>query len=235
MSTATVVTPVPSAGLAILPPIPGVSRTRLERALRNPWVDKLFGLLLVLFHEQKLVALVRAATFDLAAVAYTINFLVMGAVVAVRRPAHRFDMNPLSWLAGVSASVLGVTLNFVHVGGEHRVGPLVLTRTLAVLGTVFMTFSRLSLGRSFALVPADRGIKTGGAYRVVRHPIYGSFLFSVTALLLSRFSVSLLALVGLSLFLMVYRAGREERLLGLDPAYLAYAERVKYRFLPLIY
>jgi protein-S-isoprenylcysteine O-methyltransferase Ste14 len=218
-----------------LPIPPAVREGSLESFLRRPVIDKLFGAVLVLVHEQKVFALIHASLFDLASIAYTINFLVLGALILFRRPARRMDMTPLAWFCGVAASALGIGLNFVHFGGEHRLGPRAVSQTLAIVGMGLMTVSRLSLGRSFGLLPADRGIKTRGAYRLVRHPIYSAFLFSLAAVLLSRFSLGLVAMAAGTMALLMVRIGQEERLLLGNPVYQAYAGRVGSRLVPFIY
>ena len=39
-----------------------------------------------------------------------------------------------------------------------------------------MIAALLSLQRSFGIVPANRGIREGGLYRIVRHPLYAAEL-----------------------------------------------------------
>ena len=47
---------------------------------------------------------------------------------------------------------------------------------LVVLGTCFQLWSKLVLRRSFGIAPANRGVKMGGPYRLVRHPMYAGYL-----------------------------------------------------------
>jgi hypothetical protein len=39
----------------------------------------------------------------------------------------------------------------------------------------------LRLGRSFGIVATNRGIQTGGLYRIVRHPIYAAYVWPSAA------------------------------------------------------
>ncbi len=44
---------------------------------------------------------------------------------------------------------------------------------------VMVVAGLMSLRRSFAVVPGNRGVRDGGLYRIVRHPIYISELVAV--------------------------------------------------------
>ena len=43
---------------------------------------------------------------------------------------------------------------------------------------VIVIAGKLSLGRSFGLIPANRGVVSTGVYRFVRHPIYLGYLIT---------------------------------------------------------
>ena len=62
----------------------------------------------------------------------------------------------------------------------QSIAPPVITLPLIVFGTTITLAAKMSLRRSFGLVPANRGVKVSGAYRFVRHPMYmGGFVFFV--------------------------------------------------------
>lgn len=96
---------------------------------------------------------------------------------------------------------------------------------LAVIGLA-------TLGRSFSILPARRGIVVRGPYRLVRHPIYLAELgMLVTACATRGWAAGLTALVVISA-LVVPRVLSEERLLDEDAAYGRYRAAVPYRLLP---
>ena len=64
--------------------------------------------------------------------------------------------------AGTGASLL------VFPEGE-MLAPDWVTAPLIWTGTAIALAAKLSLRRSFGLIPANRGVKSGGAYRFVRH------------------------------------------------------------------
>ncbi len=106
---------------------------------------------------------------------------------------------------------------------------------LQVIGQIFALSATLSLGRSFGIVAANRGVQCGGLYRIVRHPLYGAYLLGFSGYVLGHpsavNSIVLLVWIGIQLA----RIQVEERLLGADPSYRAYAARVRFRLLPGIW
>jgi len=115
-------------------------------------------------------------------------------------------------------------------------GPLGrLAEPLQAVGLLITLAGVLSLGRSFGLVAADRGIKTNGVYRVVRHPLYAGYLLGYLGYLGVYPTIwNCVITVGTAAALNC-RALVEERFLARDPAYRDYLRRVRWRFLPSVY
>jgi protein-S-isoprenylcysteine O-methyltransferase Ste14 len=89
-----------------------------------------------------------------------------------------------------------------------------------------------TLGRSFGIVPADRGLVRHGPYRFVRHPIYAfEALFFLGYLMAVPTPRSFIVIAAWSM-LQVARIVREERILG---GYEEYRQRVRWRVLPGIW
>jgi protein-S-isoprenylcysteine O-methyltransferase Ste14 len=106
---------------------------------------------------------------------------------------------------------------------------------LQLAGAVLATLAVLSLGRSFGIVAANRGVRTSGFYRFVRHPLYGSYIVGYVGFLLGNLTIQNVLLIVLTVLCQYARAVAEERILLQDPAYQAYAQRVRYRFIPYIF
>ncbi len=107
--------------------------------------------------------------------------------------------------------------------------------TLVVMGTIISEGSRIYLGRHFGLLPANRGVVSGGPFALVRHPIYlGWFVLSLGFVLVYPTGLNV-TLLALTLPFMVWRIDLEEQLLRRDPAYAAYCKTTLYRILPLVY
>ncbi len=83
------------------------------------------------------------------------------------------------------------------------------------------------------MVPANRGVREGGLYRVVRHPLYAGEIVFITGFMLVNPSVWNVIIWALDCVLQVCRARVEERFLSADPQYRSYCQRTRYRLLPL--
>jgi protein-S-isoprenylcysteine O-methyltransferase Ste14 len=107
-----------------------------------------------------------------------------------------------------------------------------LTVAFSALGLVIVVLGKLSLGRSFGLTPANRGIVSTGVYRFVRHPIYLGYLITHVGFVVANpAGWNLLVLAGADVALLL-RAVCEERTLALDEAYRDYMQRVRWRIVP---
>jgi protein-S-isoprenylcysteine O-methyltransferase Ste14 len=104
-----------------------------------------------------------------------------------------------------------------------------------VSGLALSILAIATLGRSFGIVAANRGVKAGGLYRFVRHPVYVAHLTGDLGYVLSYPTTPNLIVFALTFVALVVRARVEESLLARDAAYRAYLERVPWRFVPYVY
>jgi len=110
--------------------------------------------------------------------------------------------------------------------------PEAVTVALTFTGAAIALFGKLSLRRSFGLIPANRGVKVGGAYRFVRHPMYSGYVMNHIGLLLVYFSAWNVCVYLITWTLLYLRAVEEEKFLMQDPEYVDYASKVKARMIP---
>lgn len=151
-----------------------------------------------------------------------------------RKPSTARSTIPKDWIVTVLTIVLSFLLQLMP-GATPMLPYAWVAPTSVVLQTVMalaLFASVLSLGRSFGLVPANRGVKVSGMYAYIRHPLYGTQLLFYCAYLLGSFTPFRLVLLVAIFTGMNLRALAEERLLAHDPAYQEYLEKVKYRFIP---
>jgi protein-S-isoprenylcysteine O-methyltransferase Ste14 len=113
--------------------------------------------------------------------------------------------------------------------------PDVVTAMLSSVGLIVVIFGKVTLGRSFGLVPANRGVVARGPYSIVRHPIYSGYLLSHAAVLLAYPRPLNIAIVAIADFALVWRAMLEERILARDTAYQVYCQRVAWHLVPGVF
>ncbi len=106
---------------------------------------------------------------------------------------------------------------------------------LMLVGLAVHVGAKFSLRRSFGLVAADRGVKLRGLYAIVRHPMYAGYIMTHVGFLIVAPSSWNLAVYSAAWALMMLRIVAEERVLGANPEYRAYMQRIRYRLLPGVF
>ena len=95
------------------------------------------------------------------------------------------------------------------------------------VGTYLGLWSLVRLRRSFSIVPQARALVTGGPYRIVRHPIYTSYLLEYAGVALSHLNPATTAVFLAWLAAAIVRVSYEERtLVAAFPEYVDYKRRV---------
>lgn len=152
-------------------------------------------------------------------------------LLLARRPIVR-DWSPFTVFISLTA---GFGSGFVSLQDGTAIIPLYIAAPLQFLALWLVIWGKMSLGRSFAILPANRGVVTGGAYRFVRHPIYAGYLAGHILFLLSSFSVYNFTVYAIITLFQIHRILREERILALTQEYRDYLGRVRYRLCPGIF
>ncbi len=157
-------------------------------------------------------------------------------VLFARRASQR-DMSVPAMLATTYA--MGFIL-LLEPQGTLRLAPEWLGVMLQVLSIAWQFTAKVFLGRSFGLLPAQRGLVVSGPYRFVRHPIYFGYLVGHVGFLLVNFSWRNALVLGVLYAAQVLRIQREEAVLALADGqagddYLQYRARVRWRLLPFVY
>jgi protein-S-isoprenylcysteine O-methyltransferase Ste14 len=106
---------------------------------------------------------------------------------------------------------------------------------LITAGALLSIVSLWTLGRRFGIRPALRGLTVSGTYRVVRHPMYLSYVLGDIGYNLQECNLGTAALVITGWLAMVYRIEREERVMARHPQWAVYISAVRYRLLPGIW
>jgi protein-S-isoprenylcysteine O-methyltransferase Ste14/uncharacterized membrane protein (UPF0127 family) len=165
----------------------------------------------------------------------TMPLVVQEALLVVlfltRRRSIATSGRPADWIVGVAGTMLPL---FMRPGDAP--GPLAwLGQPLQFAGVAAAVMALGFLGRSFGIVAANRGIKTSGLYRFVRHPAYAGYLLSYVAYTISYPTPGNVLVTASTLLLLNARAIVEERLLEHDPSYEVYLRGTPWRFVPFVY
>jgi protein-S-isoprenylcysteine O-methyltransferase Ste14 len=103
---------------------------------------------------------------------------------------------------------------------------------VVLLAAALSLVSLLTIGRFFGVRPALRGLVTSGPYRVVRHPIYLSYLVGDIGYNLQEWNFVTIVLVLAGWASLVYRIRVEERVMSQDEGWSSYVALVRYRLIP---
>jgi len=114
----------------------------------------------------------------------------------------------------------------------HDNFPLLVVQSIGIAISLAGLFN---LNKSFGIVAANRGIKTGGLYGVVRHPIYAGYLLAFGSFLIQNITLANVVIYGAVVVLQLLRMAAEERVLLQDRNYADYARKTRWRLLPLVY
>ena len=151
--------------------------------------------------------------------------------VLIRRPTDKISLKLGDWLLAITATYAPLLIQPADTPAAlHLLVPLGLG--LAVVGNVVQIAAKMFLRRSFGIAPANRGIKTDGMYRIVRHPMYAGYLLVHVGILILMPTMLNLVIYAIGWWAQILRLLAEERLLSEDPAYQALMEQTRWRLIP---
>ena len=157
---------------------------------------------------------------------------MMVFMVLFRRGAKSLSLRPGDWALAFSATCLSL-LARPFPGQTHAWDRVAIL--LTITGLMTQLVSKLTLGRRFGVVAANRGLCTSGPYRLVRHPIYMGYVLLHTGFFLLNPTLWNLCIFATLYTIKIPRILAEERLLGQDPEYQQYMKKVRSRLIPGVF
>src|SRR6266545_2753956 len=113
----------------------------------------------------------------------------------MRRPAALVDRSAAAGVVTLMSLAGPPLLRAAHVTAAM---PDIVTACISATGLILVITGKITLGRSFGLVPANRGVVVGGPYVFVRHPIYTGYLIAHFAFLIANPTPLNAIIIGLS-------------------------------------
>jgi protein-S-isoprenylcysteine O-methyltransferase Ste14/uncharacterized membrane protein (UPF0127 family) len=156
--------------------------------------------------------------------------LLVGLFLARRRSVTT-SSRARDWAIGIAGTFLPLLMRPT----EQPSALAVVGRPKQIAGLALAVVAVASLGRSIGVVAANRGVQTGGLYRLIRHPLYAAHSISYVGYLACYPRAWNAMLVATTLLAMRARAVAEEELLAADATYRAYLGRTRWRFIPGVY
>jgi protein-S-isoprenylcysteine O-methyltransferase Ste14 len=153
-------------------------------------------------------------------------------LILLRRSTTAISKRGFDWFFGFAGTLM--PLCALPAEGEPVV-PIALCAILMVGGFGLNLAAKLTLLRSFGVIAANRGVKIGGPYRLVRHPMYAGYMLTQLGFLLSGPNAWNACVYAVAFGLQVMRILAEERILNQDPAYREMSVRVRYRLAPFVF
>jgi protein-S-isoprenylcysteine O-methyltransferase Ste14 len=160
-------------------------------------------------------------------------FVVSEALVVIltiiRRRARFVDRSPIAAILTV-LSVAGPPL--LRASTMTSLVSDNVTAVVSGIGVLIVIVAKMTLGRSFGIVPANRGVVTRGPYTIVRHPIYAGYLITHLAFLVAYPTAWNASIIIVADAALIGRALVEEHVLATDGLYQAYCSRVAWHLVP---
>jgi len=166
---------------------------------------------------------------------------------------QREDLNPLEQANGIQRLVTEFAITHdkaAEMVGRSRSAVTNLLRLLTLAAPVrdLLQQNALDMGHARALlalsgmrqieaarVALTRGIKRGGLYRYVRHPIYAGYIITYAGFILQNLHVQNAAVIALFLIFLILRIFAEEEFLAQDPVYADYMTKTRWRLFPGVF
>ena len=194
-------------------------------------VEKVVVVVLLAFLTSRMVpAVVGSAGY--INVLLLISETIVVFFVVFRRPAIALSYRSVDWALGFAGTF--VALLAIPASGAPLV-PIGVSAALMIAGFLLQLAAKLTLNRSFGVVAANRGVKIGGPYRLIRHPMYAGYMLTHAAFVLGGPNLWNIVVYSAAFCLFVARIIVEERVLQADPAYQALSQKVRYRLVPFVF
>ena len=204
------------------------STPRLTGAIIVDAIERLFLLCLFAWFVSRILPSVTAQPYNMLIL---VSESLTAFLVLIRRPGPMAT----TFYAWAIAIIGTCSPLLVSPNPQASLIPVGVAAFLMMSGLLVSLSAKAFLRRSFGIVAASRGVRRGGPYRVVRHPMYSGYVITQVGFLLLNPSPWNVAVYALTWTTLLMRVREEEAFLCQDPAYRDYQADVRYRLLPGVF
>ena len=155
---------------------------------------------------------------------------IVAIFLIIRRDPDETRHTWQTWISTTCGTLAPFLLRPIEVTEDLLPGEI-----LQLVGFILQIAALLSLNRSIGLLPAHRGVKSGGLYSWVRHPLYTAYVITYLGYWINNQSLNNAAVVLVGTAFLVMRIYYEEALLLKYADYTRYANRIRWRLIPSIW
>ena len=158
------------------------------------------------------------------------TFMFVVFYIVRKAPPKETNWSIRDWLV-VAGSM--VVYNFLAPAAQ--IHDLFIMQVLQIIALGIFLAGMLSLNKSFGLVAANRGIKSSGIYKYLRHPLYAAYFLEGIAFVAQNMTArNIIVLIVWTVFQFL-RIFAEEQYLSRDLVYVDYMKKVRWRLIPGLY
>jgi protein-S-isoprenylcysteine O-methyltransferase Ste14 len=168
---------------------------------------------------------IRVSTFIMVTYESMLVYFLLTRSMPIGVSTRTYD-----WFISIAGTWIPLLMR-PGMGFNEHIGLL----SLQIVGLTISAFGLYTLSKSFGIVAANRGVKTGGIYSLVRHPLYTGYLISIGCYALQNPSDRNFVCYGILVVFTVLRVLGEEKYLAKDADYRIYMEKTGWRLLPYVW
>ncbi len=206
------------------------------RDVRNISVNILLSFVWLFFAYENLTAFIEKPKLTLMLFFLAQTELIIFFIL--RKPTRNVTTKPGDYIVAIAGTFIALFFQpaavLITPGAEYHAITHV-ADGLIYVAVILEICGFLSLNTSAGIVPANRGVKTTGLYKYVRHPIYSSYLLLYLGYAINNPSFYNGVILVAALILQIARIYREEALLKRDGSYKEYAAKVRWRLVPGVF
>ncbi len=149
---------------------------------------------------------------------------IVAIFLIIRRDPDETEHTWQTWSTTTCGTLAPFLLRPIEASADLLPGEI-----LQVIAFIMQISALLYLNRSFGLLPAHRGVKSGGLYSWVRHPLYTAYIIMYLGYWINNQSLNNAAVIFAGTAFFGMRIYYEEALLLKYADYTNYANRIRWR------